>query len=97
MTIITQHRTAVTHRTRMTTATPIVAPAPFVVQPARRRLVRKFVATGDALCPLIGLWTAVPETDATTDEPGLRWPVRRTLLRDSPFGRALHRTFAIAC
>jgi len=81
---------------------PTVAPAPFTVATAGSRLVRKFIATGDTRCPLIGVWTnvvsTITQTAAAIDETELLWPVLRALLpMRLAAGRALHPTFAIAC
>jgi hypothetical protein len=63
----------------------------------RTRLVRNFVATGEARCPLAGVWSLLQETDATsratTDEPGLSWLASGANL----LWRALHRNLTLAC
>jgi hypothetical protein len=59
--------------------------------PANQRqfLTRTFVETGDERCPLGGIWSRLPEMDATIDdEPGLTRPAwERFLLVRFPVGR----------
>jgi len=44
-------------------------------------LMRSFVETGDERYPLAGIWSRLPEIDATAeDEPGLAKPVRGVFL-----------------
>jgi len=54
----------------------------------RMSLTRSFVETGDERCTLAGIWSRLPEMDATADdEPGLARPVRGVFL----FGALLWR------
>ena len=52
-------------------------------------IIRTFVETGDERCPIAGIWSRIPASDATLDEPEIAPPVMRTLL---PW-RASHRLF----
>lgn len=59
----------------------------------RNRLVRTFVPTGNARCPLACVWSVAPETSAALDDAGLSWPAMgAALLR-----RALYCALTFAC
>ena len=63
----------------------------------RISLTRSFVETGDERCPLAGIWSRLPEMDATVDDdPGLAWPAHGVLLSRALSGRA-SRFCVISC
>jgi len=43
-------------------------------------LTRTFVETGDERCPIAGIWSCLPGTDAVGDEPEIARPAMRILL-----------------